>query len=113
MILKELWDARSDWYNIGLELNVVVDKLNAIHVDNRGQSDQCLRSVIQTYLSDPYCTKSWSEIIRALKSPTVNYGFLADILESKFLSVATLKSGAEAATPGIYIIDIVLMLHVL
>ena len=109
-VYRSLWDTRSKWYDIGIELKISIDELDAIHSENGDNIGDCLRSVIQNYLSNPSRTKSWSEIICTLRSPIIGYAFLANVLESKFLSMATHKSVAEvAATPGI-LIDIILML---
>ena len=97
-VLDELWLARARWYIIGLVLNVDVNELEAIRMENRDNPDKCLTSVIRSYLINPSRTKSWSEIITALKSPTVSYGLLAEELKFKFLCDVTNEKSVSA--PG-------------
>ena len=97
-VLDELWLARARWYIIGLVLNVDVNELEAIRMENRDNPDKCLTSVIRSYLINPSRTKSWSEIITALKSPTVSYGLLAEELKFKFLRDVTNQKRVSA--PG-------------
>ena len=102
-VLSALWDARSKWYNIGLQLGIDPVALDAIRMEDRDDPSNCLRSAIRIYLTNPSHNKSWSAIVCALNSPPVSFHLLTNELESKFLSVgdvATQKSDAETATPG-------------
>ena len=105
-VLNALWDARSKWYSIGIELNIHPDDLDAIDSEN-SNPDDCLRSLIHYYLKSTShkIHKSWTEIIHAMRSPPINFQVLASELESRFLEaqanrVTTTTNDAGRAIPG-------------
>ena len=78
-LLRSAWEARSKWYNIGLELQLTPGTLDSIKADN-DSVDDCFRVTLTTWLKGPKPTLS--SLAEALKSPTVGYGQLAEqILE--------------------------------
>ena len=102
-----LWNARSKWMDIGIELGIAKSDLDSIQESSRGDPSECLTSVVSLYLEN-HTSRSWSEIVEALKSPYVGFGYLADQLESKVISeskgddkgVVAKEDVAAAASPG-------------
>ena len=78
MVQRAAWDARSKWYNIGLELNIEPGTLDTIKRDNDYCDDQ-FRAMLTTWLkmvTEPKPT--WEALAEALRSPTVGYEHLAE-----------------------------------
>ena len=78
MVQRAAWDARSKWYNIGLELNIDPGTLDTIKRDNDYCDDQ-FRALLTTWLkmvTEPKPT--WEALAEALRSPTVGYEHLAE-----------------------------------
>ena len=79
IILKAAWKARVKWYNIGLELCIAPDTLDVIQNDNRDISDRCFREMLKVWLKSE-TPPTWTELVKALRSPTVGYQELAEEL---------------------------------
>ena len=78
MILEAVWKARVKWYYIGLALHIAPDTLDVIEKDNR-ITDTCFLEMLKVWLkSKPPPT--WTELVKALRSPTVGYQELAEEL---------------------------------
>ena len=89
-LLKKLFPARSKWYNLGLELKLSPDDLDAIY----GKPDDCFREMLKLWLSsDTYPVKE--DLIKALKVPSVGYASLAGELLGWSPSSALLKQNTE------------------
>ena len=74
------WEARVEWYNIGLGLRISPDDLDTIQKDHR-DTKPCYMEMLKVWLrTKPH--PSWSKLAEALKSPLVGYEDLADKLES-------------------------------
>ena len=78
-LLNELWNARSEWYNIGLGLGLSADELKSINQKERKPGD-CLREVLIEWLKKRNPRKS--QLIEALRQPCVGYEQLADDLHT-------------------------------
>ena len=79
-----------------------MNELDYIQEEDGSNPCQCLIAIIKSYLKSRPHTASWSEIVKALKSPYVGYEHLAHKLASKFLGdVMAGNTGAAVATPGI------------
>ena len=76
MVQRAAWDARSKWYNIGLELEIDPGTLNVIEVDNK-KTDDCFRAMLTTWLNTVEPKPTSAALADALRSPTVGYVDLA------------------------------------
>ena len=74
---KVAWDARKEWYNIGLELNIDADTLDVIEDDKKGIEDR-FRAMLKTWLRTVQPKPTLAALAEALRSPTVGYGHLAE-----------------------------------
>ena len=76
-VLELVWEARAMWYNIGLKLGTSPGTLDAINTANRNPDD-CLRVLIKDWLNNGKPNPTWAAVAKALRSPMVGYGHLAE-----------------------------------
>ena len=69
-IQKYMWDARSKWFNIGIQLSVTIGDLEAIKKENR-DCGECLTQVLLTWLRKGSPTPTWQSLITTMKAPAV------------------------------------------
>ena len=80
-VLRTIWEARTEWYNLGLELEITSDTLDSIELSNRQNPDRCFRAMLTKWLRE-HKQPSWSALAEALTSPSVGLSHLAqEILE--------------------------------
>ena len=77
-----LWDARTKWYNIGIQLKREVPDLDVIKEKNRENPDECFTEMVAQWLRQGNPPPTWIAIVKALRSPTVNLCALAETIES-------------------------------
>ena len=76
-----MWEARVQWYNLGLGLHITPDSLDAIKQDNAHKTEDCFRAMLTQWLRDSR-QPTWSALAKALRSPSVGLSHLAqEILE--------------------------------
>jgi hypothetical protein len=76
-VLKAVWEARSKWYNIGLELGISAGTLDSISKTANQNPDDCITAMIKDWLRNEKPKPSWAAVANALKSPMVGYAQLA------------------------------------
>ena len=73
---KLIWPARSKYSNLGLEMGIKPDTIDAIEKSNHYKVDECFKAVLQEALrSEVPLTKH--NLVNALRSSTVGFGKLA------------------------------------
>ena len=105
-VRTEIWEARSDWLDIGIELGLKVADLDAIKENNHGNVEKCFSKMLIQWLRRTNPPPTWSAMVEALKQPAVGFKHLADQVESKFLvddhepkqKIRRTGSGPEAGT---------------
>ena len=86
LVLSMVWEARSRWYNIGLELGISVETLDCIRQNDRDDAEKCFIDMIKRWLqSDEVEDKSFKAMSTALKSPLVGREQVAEELEKSML----------------------------
>ena len=85
VLLEELVSVCAKWYNIGMKLGVGVGRLDAIRTQYNDPSN-CLRETLATWLRARPTSTTWSKVVEALNSATVNEGTLATSLQHKYCS---------------------------
>jgi hypothetical protein len=80
-VQKSAWDARANWYNIGLELEIDPGTLDVIEGNNK-DIDRQFRAMLMTWLKMADPRPTWEALAEALRSPTVGCGHLADLIKS-------------------------------
>jgi hypothetical protein len=85
LVKDALWEARTKWYDIGLELEIAPTDLEAIEEGSGSDIELCFRKMLYNWLSKS-CTKkrcTWKAIISALRSKVIHLESLADQLETE------------------------------
>jgi hypothetical protein len=72
-----IWEARTQWYNLGLGLDITPDSLDAIEQANAGKPDVCFRAMLIKWLREDK-GPIWSALAKALGSPSVGLSHLAE-----------------------------------
>ena len=76
-VQNETWEARTRWYNLGLQLGVPVDTLDAIQYNHPTNCDQCFTDMIKEWLRAFDLQQTWEALAKALESPQVGQSNLA------------------------------------
>ena len=76
---KLIWEARTKYYYIGLELGLDATTLNSIEQSQYHQVDDCFHAVLDACIRKGI-TKT--KIVDALKSPTVGNDMIADQVQN-------------------------------
>jgi hypothetical protein len=77
-VQNTIWEARTEWYNIGLGLGLNQGSLSAIQYNNR-RCEDCFRIMLSEWLKKIDPRPTWSALAEALESPSVGYSLrLAD-----------------------------------
>ena len=79
MVVKAAWEARVEWYDIGVDLKISPDTLDTIRTDH-GDTKSCFREMLKVWLRRVEPHPSWSELAEALSSPMVGREDLAEKL---------------------------------
>ena len=77
-----LWDARSKWYMIGIELGLDVDELDAIEANSHHRTDECLSKMLHSWLRQAIPRPTWSKLVEALRSRSIGYTNMAEELSA-------------------------------
>ena len=100
-VSKAIWDARVQYYNIGIELGVQPDTIDAIADTQRGNVDKCFEGVLKHCLKNGISQK---RIAEALQSTMVGYGHLGE----KFLAMKFAKEALSKSVVLLAYIDVML-----
>ena len=84
LVYEEVWSARSKWYNIGLGLGIVISDLDKIERESPHSIEICFRNCLRAWLRGSHQPRTWSPLIKALRSPTVGFAEIADEIEEKY-----------------------------
>ena len=79
-----IWDARLQWFNLGLALEVNEIELGVIEENNRSKVEECFRNMLSKWLKMVEPRPTWEGLIAALKQPSVRHKKLARELKVKF-----------------------------
>ena len=79
-VLEAVWEARVRWYNIGLKLGTPPGTLDSIGKTANQNPDDCIAAVIKDWLNNGKPQPTWAALAKALRSPMVGYGQLAEQL---------------------------------
>ena len=77
-----MWEARSKWYYIGLELGISPGTLKAIKKNDNQDPDECLTAMLEYWLNNGKPKPSWTAVADTLKSSMVGYAELAKKLSA-------------------------------
>ena len=94
-----LYEARTKWYHIGLELKLSVGTLNAIRSEFSDKND-CLTEMCSHWLRRINPHPTWEALTLAIKSPPVGEGHLAQQLRDKYCRGSEEAIAHIHPTPG-------------
>ena len=78
-VLEAVWEARAQWYNIGLKLGISVGTLDSIDATSQNPG-KCFTAMSKDWLKNGKSQPSWAQLAKALKSRMVGYAQLAEEL---------------------------------
>ena len=84
-VSNALWDARCQWYDIGIELDLKESTLDAIETNYQGKVERCFRKVLSEWLSCAMPQPSWGALVKALESNAVNHCNLAAKIRREYM----------------------------
>ena len=76
-----LWPARSEWYNLGIALEVDKNTLKSIQKTHRSNCDDCFNAMLKS-CSETNRSLTWSGVCEALKKPSVARNDVAESIEA-------------------------------
>ena len=79
-LYDKLYDARTKWFDIGLNLNMISNDLSAIQEVNSQNLDTCLREML-IKRQQSRVPLSWRDVCDCLRSLTVNRNDVAEKIE--------------------------------
>ena len=82
-VLSFCYEARSNWYNIGLMLRISDDELDSIENDNPKDSSKCFRKMLQHWLKSDL-DRTWKSLADALGSNLVQQSSLCSNILEKY-----------------------------
>ena len=93
-----VWEARTQWMNIGIELNIVKTDLDAIKMTvQNGNPGDCLTEMLTLWLKQVEHQPTWLDLIKALKQPTVGLQQLAEQIQEMHIVKDSNGLSAEVA----------------
>ena len=85
IVQESIWDARAEWFNLGLQLNVKIASLEAIQKTHKENCDTCMNTMLIEWLNQSDPPPTWSTLVVALRQQTVAQGRLANCIERRYL----------------------------
>ena len=86
-VCAAIWEARTDWMNIGIELSIIKTDLDTIKVTESGNPGNCLTEMLTLWLKQVDPPPTWLALIAALKQPTIGLQQLAEQIEQMHVIV--------------------------
>ena len=80
-VLDSLWEARTKWFHIGIQLDMKISHLKVIRNDYHDEADLCFTEMLTDWLKRMNPPPTWEALVDALKSQTVGYEQLADTIQ--------------------------------
>ena len=77
------WEARTKWYNLGLGLGLPADSLDAFDANAKKPEDS-FRAMLSEWLRRHHPKPTWRALAKALKSPSVGLGQLAEQVTEEY-----------------------------
>ena len=106
-IIDKLWDARSNWYNIGLELEMKPADLDVIEKDGNDIDSKFRKMILKWLRSGKRCT--WKALYVALSAPSVGLSRLADKIQQQTNPTSCVKEGQSLHLENICCIYFILL----
>ena len=82
-LLNDLHGKAVKWYDIGIQLHLSTEELDAIKYDSN-DVNECFRNMLKKWRSKTHPPPTWRALIASLKARAVDEQVLAEELETKF-----------------------------
>ena len=92
-----VWDVRTKWSNLGLELGIKIADLEVIEKNNRSDVDTCFKKMLLMWLRMVNPFPSWEGLVSALGKSSVGR---KDIAEKIRDSIATISPAGSVSDPA-------------
>ena len=86
-VYKATFEARNEWKNILLELEISSATIRNIGMRCRDDPKDCYREGLSEWLESG--DRSWGDLVDALSSPTVGHGDIAMVIERDYIQSAS------------------------
>ena len=93
MVQNTTWEARAQWYSVGLGLGISANTLDAIKKNNHDICEDSYIAVLKNWLSRKHHKPTWNALAEALRCPSVGLGHLAEQLPPQGKLIITNWSG--------------------
>ena len=94
MNLKELTniltEVTTDWFSLGLQLDLTAGKLREIEHNNPRDAARCMILMLQEWQSQPNLNPAWCTLVDALR--TIKKNVIAGTISSKYSKLCLLMS---------------------
>ena len=100
-LLNDLHGKATKWYDIGIQLHLSTEELDAIKYDCRGDVNECFRNMLKKWRSKTHPLPTWRALIAALKARAVDEQVLAEELETNFSSASRQSSNMSEGAPTV------------
>ena len=98
-LVNALHGKATKWYDIGIQLHLSTEELDAIKYDCRGDVNECFRNMLMKWRSKTHPLPTWSALIAALKARAVDEQVLAEELETNFSHASRKSSNMSESAP--------------
>ena len=95
-VRSAIFSVRHKWHDIGIELDIPFQTLNAIEADCPNNSAACLRKMLEEWLSTTSPAPSWSALVEALSSEPVKEKRLAEEIRTQYCVDCDETDGGDA-----------------
>ena len=86
-VFRELYDARTKWNSIGLELGMSYSDLQAIKQRNRDDPDECFKDLLSRWLNQVNPKPTWEALVGTLESQVVGHEQLAETVRGRYCCI--------------------------
>ena len=93
-VQEAMWEARCQWFNIGVHFHLNIDDLNAIDIDS-GDVDEKFNKMLHTWFRNGE-NRTWEAICDVLQHITVGRSCLANKVRAKFAKVPPAHAEGKA-----------------
>ena len=95
IVLNSLWEVRSKWLNLGIQLDMKIQDLETIAKEKNSDPGDCFIDCITRWLRQGNPPPTWMALIKALRNCTIGFEELAERLERQYLQSSSVTNNDE------------------
>lgn len=100
-VQEAMWEARSQWFKIGVRFHLDIHELNVIDMDNSGDVDKKFHKMLDAWFRNGK-NRTWKAICDVLRHNTVSMANLAEKVWAKFAKAPPTHTEGKTFTAIIY-----------